>query len=335
MQINLFDYNFFQFLLKGDVLSILKHSKIINARLEDKKNSSPAGLKNRCEVAKRIIETYLGDQESKSLNDKYPSSSSSSSSLSNDLVSRLNFNTNQTTKVTFNEDSLNKVIVSSTTSNSDDDYGHKNFKRKYNDDDEDSEEEEEKPLEYRGYLKQSPTKAIKLNKSSNHSAISLKEFSKLQNKPVKSRLSLNQSSLDTFTPFSSKVIKLNKSSSDLTISTSNNRLSSSLETNLKSIKKTIVNTNTKNNLEQRDSVFNRIKITNNQSPADKILGQLGIIKKSIQIDKPKIIPITFDNKMTPTNTKSTNKSSNIISINNKNKTQTLGKKSLHERIKFN
>jgi hypothetical protein len=325
--------------IKGDILSILKHSKIINARLEDRKNSTPAGLKNRCEVAKRIIETYLGDQESKSFNDK---NSSSSSSLSAELVSRLNFNPNQSTKVTFNEDSLNKVIVSSTTSNSDDDYGHKKMKRKFDEDEDDEfddeiEEQEEKPLEYRGYLKQSPTKVIKLNKSSNRSSISLNEYSKLQNKPVKSRLSLNQSSLDT--PFSSvstsKFVKLNKSSSDLTLSTNNKIFTANLESSLNSIKKTIVNTKTKNNTEQRESVFNRIKISNNQSPSNKILDQLGLIKKSIQSDKPKIIPITFDNKTTTTNTKSTNNPSKVISLNNKNKTQSFGKKSVHERISFN
>lgn len=118
----------------GDCLSILKHAKIINAQIEEKNKadsgstgtvatsvSSEANAKKRSDVAKRIIETYLSDPDAKPLNEK--SNSNPSSSLSADLISRLNFNPVATNKLSLQstDDSTSsssspKVIVSSTTS---------------------------------------------------------------------------------------------------------------------------------------------------------------------------------------------------------------------------
>jgi hypothetical protein len=331
----------------GDCLSILKHAKAINARIEERRKEftttsltpslaeSQQALKKRTEVAKRIIETYLCDPDAKPLNEK-----SAQSSLSADLISRLNFTnlgpspapaSKQT--VTFNEDSLNqasKVTVSSTTS--DDEFVSAktpkllNLKRKLDDVEEitDAEDSNGPPLEYKGVLL-SPSKSNLV--SLNIRAQSLNEPVKLTNKPVKSRLGTAVSS------------RLSKGEDSL--------MSSKISTNLESIR---LGATTKDN-EEKVSVFKRIRAAT--APAVELTG----IKKNIvneQTSKPKIIPITFDAKpaiTTVTRVKMTNQplakpaESKIISLN-ANKSQSLVKKtglemdsrlknkSVHDRLKF-
>lgn len=195
----------------GDILSILKHAKLIIAKIEEEKkldipidqSSNTLSQKKRGDVAKRIIENYLGESEQKP--------AQVSNNLSQDLISRLNFNpstsTTKTQVVKFNEESLSnsKVVVSSTTNDDEQESNSKsvnkiiNLKRKQNDiepiSDTDS-LEDSKPLEYRGLLKK-PTRALSLNE-----ALKLK-------KPVKSRLT---------TVTTSKVIKLNKTTEEESLS---------------------------------------------------------------------------------------------------------------------
>ena len=335
----------------GDCLSILKHAKAINARIEERRKEftttsltpslaeSQQALKKRTEVAKRIIETYLCDPEAKPLNEK-----PAQSSLSADLISRLNFtnlgpNQVATSKqtVTFNEDSLNqasKVIVSSTT-NDDEFVSAKNpkllsLKRKLDDVEEitDPEDSNGPPLEYKGVLL-SPNKSNVISLKAKR-AQSLNEALKLTNKPVKSRLGTTLSS------------RLNKGEDSL--------MSSKISTNLESIR---VEATSKSN-EEKVSVFKRIRAAT--TPAVELTG----IKKTIvneQTSKPKIIPITFDAKpavstiTTVTRVKTMNQSlgkpaeSKIISLN-PNKSPSLVKKtslemdnrlknkSVHDRLKF-
>lgn len=335
----------------GDCLSILKHAKAINARIEERRKEftttsltpslaeSQQALKKRTEVAKRIIETYLCDPEAKPLNEK-----PAQSSLSADLISRLNFtnlgpNQVATSKqtVTFNEDSLNqasKVIVSSTT-NDDEFVSAKNpkllsLKRKLDDVEEitDPEDSNGPPLEYKGVLL-SPNKSNVISLKAKR-AQSLNEALKLTNKPVKSRLGTTLSS------------RLNKGEDSL--------MSSKISTNLESIR---IEATSKSN-EEKVSVFKRIRAAT--TPAVELTG----IKKTIvneQTSKPKIIPITFDAKpavstiTTVTRVKTMNQSlakpaeSKIISLN-PNKSPSLVKKtslemdnrlknkSVHDRLKF-
>lgn len=374
----------------GDILSILKHSKTINSRLEEKKkelnqSETTPNLKGRGEVAKRIIETYLNEQIVNK-NEQNTTSPKSTSTLSADLISRLNFNPNSNTKVTFNEESLSKVVVSSTT-NSDDDFkfNNKNLKRKYIDEDENEDEDEDeddqefdetndRPLEYRGFLKQTPSKIINLNKKPNR-ATSLNESLKLaNNKSVKSRLSITPTSPNISSPINSKIIKLNKSASDFSIDTNNKKLIANLE----SIKNDSLNKNTTINeanlKEQKQSIFKRLKTVNNndnnnhecQKGVARLFSQFGL-KKTIyensnnvnkitpitfnskstsatNTTKTKIIPITFDKVSATTNPSSSLKTtlqstSNKISLN-RNRTQsydsnTIKTKNLLERIQFN
>lgn len=140
----------------GDCLSILKHAKVIIAKLDEEKKDmvSRDTPKKRGEVAKRIIENYLGDID--------PKLEKPTSNLSQDLISRLNFT--KLPVVKFNEESLGKVVVSSTTD--DLDYGEKSIKLKRRLNDNDEIADDEKPLEYRGLLKNansSSSKPISLN----------------------------------------------------------------------------------------------------------------------------------------------------------------------------
>ncbi|RNA30762.1 hypothetical protein BpHYR1_048680 [Brachionus plicatilis] len=149
----------------GDCLSILKHAKVIITKLEEEKKEafSRETPKKRGEVAKRIIENCLGDTESKQ--------EKSSSNLSQDLISRLNFTKSPVVK--FNEESLGKVVVSSTTD--DLDYGDKtkNLKRKLNDDVENT--VKEKPLEYRGLLKNTSHNGTQVKPASLNDALKKKK----------------------------------------------------------------------------------------------------------------------------------------------------------------
>lgn len=149
----------------GDCLSILKHAKVIIAKLEEEKKEaiSRETPKKRGDVAKRIIENYLGDTESKS--------EKPSSNLSQDLISRLNFTKSPVVK--FNEESLGKVVVSSTTDDVDHGEKTKKLKRKLNDDIEQT--DDEKPLEYRGFLKINVTKPNQAKPVSLNDAIKMKK----------------------------------------------------------------------------------------------------------------------------------------------------------------
>lgn len=135
----------------GDCLSILKHAKVIIAKFDEEKKDviyrdTP---KKRGEVAKRIIENYLGDND--------PKLEKPTSNLSQDLIARLNFT--KLPVVKFNEESLGKVVVSSTTD--DLDYGEKTLKLKRRLNDNDEITDDEKPLEYRGLLKNANSTSAK------------------------------------------------------------------------------------------------------------------------------------------------------------------------------
>lgn len=113
-------------------------------------------MKKRCEVAKRIIGTYLLDRESKEKHSPPLPSSTASSHLSQDLISRLNFTSSSLSTKFDNDVSLplpsTKPLVTSTTNDDELNENNKNkkivsLKRKLND-------TPGEALEYRGLLKQ-------------------------------------------------------------------------------------------------------------------------------------------------------------------------------------
>lgn len=288
----------------GDCLSILKHAKVIITKLdEDKKEAfSKENQKKRGEVAKRIIETYLGDQEVKS--------EKQSNTLSQDLMSRLNFTKSPIVK--FNEDSLGKVVVSSTTDDLDfaDNKKKLNLKRRLNDNSSDSESiDDGKPLEYRGLLKNTPD----LNQSAKPNSLN-------------EALKMNKTG--------TKIIKLNKNKLD----ESNDKIGTGIQSGLESIRKESVEQNKKvislkkvkestivaaqSETDKKESVFKRIKPvvgTSSAPAAVRLLKDAALVKKT----ETKIIPITNDFKKS---------ASNIVRLNQPVKR--LNEKSVHDRLTF-
>ena len=197
-------------------------------------NDSNAESKKRNDLAKRIVEAYVIESDSKLQSDK--------STLSYDLMSRLNFNPNSPvptapskvfTKVTFNEDSLNKihsnsskVVVSSTTNDDDLAERHK-LKRKLNDKDEKVEPE----VKFRGFNNnQEQGKIITLKKSE-----------------PKKTLTLN-----------AKPVKL---SENVTVMATGKRVLQS-QVSVEKEKRKIIRSGLKSDFETApESVFNRISIT--------------------------------------------------------------------------
>lgn len=300
----------------GDCLSILKHSKIIITKIEDTKKEITTGLtstdlqasKKRCEVAKRIIENYLGDADVKTLNEKPVQSAST---LSHDLISRLNFNSNVKTPqvVKFNEGSLNnsKVVVSSTT-NDDEPVITKNvnLKRKLADDG--------KPLEYLGFLKNSQNDFVDLKPNR---TLSLNEAIKLK-KPIKNRLS---------TGSISKIIKLNVNKNNFEDKKGEeeaNHLNNKIATSLESIRiessrsgeRNIISLVNKNKIEssaegKKESVFKRIKTVIEGNEVRKFPVGIGGLKSD---QKTNIVPISLDFKTTRIESNQTVNKSKVISL---------------------
>jgi hypothetical protein len=303
-------------------------------------------------VAKRIIEGYLSGRTD-APNDKATVTSSATAGLSADLVSRLNFNpiSQHATKalqqqqqqqqhqqvVKFNEDSLNKVIVSSTTNDEDSNKKLKLKRKLSRDIDEESYDDDynqpkdNKPLEYVGFLKNESDNSKKKVDSKKlkpalTASISTSEKNLLnKNVPgtlnlalrsLKSRLSpstMSETKTSTVPSSGSKIIRLNKANTSIDTKNANEQElinSSMLKAQLESIRIEATQTS--------QSVFKRIKLNaadslnasntqlNNFSIKKTIISQKTTPLSSTNISSStvsKITPITFD--LNKSNSKST------------------------------
>lgn len=268
-------------------------------------NSASSINKKRSDVAKRIIETYLSDPDAKPLNEK-----PTSTGLSADLISRLNFN--PATKITItNEDyhQMNtspKVIVSSTTS--DDELRSKlNSKRKLDDEINSTE---------------SVKKTVKLKEDSK-SGPALEYRGLLKNEPD------TNASVETSKVVSLKPKRAQTASASLTL---NERIRLSQQSNKASFTFENFKIETKNeqsNVAAASTVkklpLGSLKSDSLQAKSAKKLDTQSA-KVSTAAAKPKIIPITFDLK--PTVSKQTS------SGGNQSLKRSTSSKSIFDRINF-
>ncbi|CAF0956551.1 unnamed protein product [Brachionus calyciflorus] len=286
----------------GDCLSILKHAKVIIAKLEEEKKESllKENPKKRGEVAKRIIENCLGDQEVKI--------EKPSSTLSQDLISRLNFTKNPIVK--FNEESLGKVVVSSTTDDLDFDKSKKlTIKRKLTENESES-SNKDKPLEYRGFLKNTP------DIPQSERPISLNEALKIKKTGT-------------------NIIKLNKNNSE---ENKGHKLDKGIQQGLESIRKESTETNKKvislkNIKESKETEI--VSIEKKNSVFDRIKPSSGTVAGAAAVRLLKEA-VTLQQNQKKSSTIETNEEPKIIRLNQPVvKRLNNNVKSVHERLSFN
>ena len=216
-------------------------------------------------MAKRIIETYLTRSPVQS-DEKV-----NSTSLSADLISRLNFKATPVAPESSSSQSKS-IMVTSTTN--DDDFELSNKKRKF------SEINNDDVLEYRGFLKNNPS--IDEKKPSNSKQIPI-ESSKVSKTMIKRHISMAQPATKT------SIINLNKKTAEnIRIETVNEKVTQSQmqstftkESRFYTLKSDCLN----------QSIFSRIT-----TQTDNANGQVKLNSTKIEsvLTKKKITPIVFE-----------------------------------------